>query len=769
MKQVILAGLLLICSFVAHVQNVGIGTITPTTKLHVVGTTSNVATFSGSDFMFITLAEGINNRGYIGSYAGNPEDVDFGTYGGNALGKLHLTIQDVPKLTVAASGNIGIGTTTPLSLLHATNGSVLFDGTTGTTPVAGAGARMMWIPAKKAFRVGEVFGTQWDDAVIGNWSFAGGINNVALANGSTVFGINSAAYGDYSFIAGSGATTDGISSLALGTGTKAKYWSGTVVGHYNDSTVGSQTCCSDPLNRVFQIGIGTNNATRSNAMTVLENGKVGIGTTTPTELLDINGAIKVADATATPAKGTIRFNPANNDFEGFDGTIWKSLTASNNSNPPQPLINNDPNANTADNMGYSVKLYGEFAFVGVPNYKVGVNTNQGAVKIYQKGGTLNSYQLIQTLTATDGAAGDKFGFSLDASEFTGECTAAGVYGTTYLVVGAPNKSSNRGSVYLFRYDWLTNQFTTAVNNFFAGDGTANDNFGYAVSVLNITNSSYFRVLVGAPLKTVNGFAAQGRAYMLTTTGFFGSGCTSSFLTGFSEDRIFNMRINSANSYFGSAVAGILRTNGTETYAIGASFRNVGANANQGVVYMYKNNGLFTDYYDSIAVATDGNALDFFGNSISFDSHGTGMVAISAFNKEVGANAGQGQVYLFKDTISITGTSYWKQTYKFTAPDGAANDRFGSYLDWKGDYLLVGASNNDGTVPDAGAVYVYKTIPFSAYGLSYRKKITDASPQSNQMMGKAISHDGTKYLFGLPDWDSPAKIDAGRIIIGDIFY
>ncbi|MBL0152247.1 MAG: hypothetical protein IPP93_01690 [Chitinophagaceae bacterium] len=150
----------------------------------------------------------------------------------------------------------------------------------------------------------------------------------------------------------------------------------------------------------------------------------------------------------------------------------------------------------------------DFVFVGVPNYKVGGNLSQGAVKIYQKSNNSSNFLLIQTLTATDGAAGDKFGFSLDATVFAGSCGAAGPYESTYLVVGAPNKSANRGSVYMFRYDWATNQFVSVVNNFFASDATANDNYGYSLAINQQAVQSYFTIIVGAPLKTVSGHSPR---------------------------------------------------------------------------------------------------------------------------------------------------------------------------------------------------------------------------------------------------------------------
>lgn len=88
--------------------NVGIGVTNPGYPLDVVGTTPNIARFGGTTGMYVALTENNIYRGYIGSYAGAAEDVDFGTGSGNTTGKLLLTIQAVPKLTIDATGNVDI-------------------------------------------------------------------------------------------------------------------------------------------------------------------------------------------------------------------------------------------------------------------------------------------------------------------------------------------------------------------------------------------------------------------------------------------------------------------------------------------------------------------------------------------------------------------------------------------------------------------------------------------------------------------------------------
>lgn len=60
-------------------------------------------------------------------------------------------------------------------------GGIWCNGATGTTPTSGAGTRMMWVPDKAAFRVGEVTGTQWDAANIGTHSFSFGLDNSVIS------------------------------------------------------------------------------------------------------------------------------------------------------------------------------------------------------------------------------------------------------------------------------------------------------------------------------------------------------------------------------------------------------------------------------------------------------------------------------------------------------------------------------------------------------------------------------------------------------------
>lgn len=64
--------------------------------------------------------------------------------------------------------------------------------------------------------------------------------------------------------------------------------------------------------------------------------QVGVNNNSPEQALDVDGKIKVTDDGTTPSNGTIRYNSPEDDFEGFAGGEWQSLTKSAVPNDPQP-------------------------------------------------------------------------------------------------------------------------------------------------------------------------------------------------------------------------------------------------------------------------------------------------------------------------------------------------------------------------------------------------------------------------------------------------
>jgi hypothetical protein len=220
-----------------------------------------------------------------------------------------------------ATGNVGIGTTAPLAKLSVINGAILASGVTGETPTSGTGTRMMWIPAKSAFRAGYVNGTQWDDANVGIYSTAMGYGTIASGEYSTAMGYrttasgilstamgsdtiasgyistaignyvtasgprsiamgsDATASGDYSTAMGAYTIASGNISTAMGYFTTAQPYASLAIGRYN--VVSGDSANWVPTEPLFIIGNGTDESNRSNAMTVLKNGNVGIGTSTP--------------------------------------------------------------------------------------------------------------------------------------------------------------------------------------------------------------------------------------------------------------------------------------------------------------------------------------------------------------------------------------------------------------------------------------------------------------------------------------------------------
>lgn len=67
------------------------------------------------------------------------------------------------------------------------------------------------------------------------------------------------------------------------------------------------------------------NSRSGDLMTIKGDGKIGIGDFSPTQRVDINGKLKIADDNNNPDEGTMRYNQNAQKFEGYTGTQWEEF------------------------------------------------------------------------------------------------------------------------------------------------------------------------------------------------------------------------------------------------------------------------------------------------------------------------------------------------------------------------------------------------------------------------------------------------------------
>ncbi|MCU0374435.1 MAG: tail fiber domain-containing protein [Chitinophagaceae bacterium] len=218
------------------------------------------------------------------------------------------------------TGNTGIGTNNPLARLHVADSSVLFSGLNTNSlspaippPIEGPGIRLLWYPQKAAFRAGFAGFNTWDRDNIGTHSFAGGQGTLARGRSSTAFGLGTEATGDF--------------STATGISTRSRAFGSIAVGAYNNADDNPNPVAAAPEDRIFQIGNGTVDNDRRNALTVLRNGDIGLGNVnSPNAPLQFNNALQ--------NRKIILYEAANDDhrFYGFginSGVLRYQTDASN--------------------------------------------------------------------------------------------------------------------------------------------------------------------------------------------------------------------------------------------------------------------------------------------------------------------------------------------------------------------------------------------------------------------------------------------------------
>lgn len=381
------------------------------------------------------------------------------------------------------------------------------------------------------------------------------------------------------------------------------------------------------------------------------NPKVGVSTDTPTQTLDVGGKLKLADDTTAPEAGSMRWNSATQDFEGFDGTRWVSFTQQDqfggwgDVSATETGFGTSSDGDAQDKLGSSVSISGDYAIIGADAHDTNGNNAQGKAYVFRKTGAIWTEEDI--LTASDGAANDFFGRSVSISG-------------DYAIVGAglhdTGGNFNQGKAYIFKRSgttWNEEDILTA------SDGAEINIFGHSVSI----SGDY--AVIGAYLHDTGGNTFQGKAYIFKRDG-----------TAWSEQAILTSSDGVAEDEFGFSVSI------SGDYAvIGAHLHNTGGQVDQGKAYVFKRSGEIWSE-QAILTASDGAADDRFGFSVAISGD---HALVGAYFHDTDGQIDGGKAYIYKRT----GTS-WVEQNILTASDGAAGDWFGRDLSISGNVAVVGS-------------------------------------------------------------------------------
>jgi hypothetical protein len=267
--------------------NTGIGNITPTSRLDVDGQVRVRGGSPGAGKVLTSDANGLATW-VTPAAGGGTLDLAY-DFGGAGLGRV---------ITADAGALKIVGTD-----------GILVTGTFGSgaaIEVSGEGTRMFFNPKKAAFRAGFSGVDSWNDSNVGSFSAAFGQGSKASGDLSFATG-NSVASEDYAVSFGRINSASGSDSRAMGILSAASGFCSTAIGNTvlargeNEFACGQCNTDYQPLNngldRIFVVGNGTwqfggvytSCQTYSDAFTILENGKTGIGISAPTHILHING------------------------------------------------------------------------------------------------------------------------------------------------------------------------------------------------------------------------------------------------------------------------------------------------------------------------------------------------------------------------------------------------------------------------------------------------------------------------------------------------
>jgi hypothetical protein len=378
----------------------------------------------------------------------------------------------------------------------------------------------------------------------------------------------------------------------------------------------------------------------------------------------------------------------------------------------QMLVPSDGAA--ADRFGFSVALSGDTLVVGAYRDDTTAGMDAGSAYVFVRVGSV--WNLQQKILASDGGVGDTFGAAVSLSADTA-------------VVGASRDDTrggaDTGSAYVFVRSGTT---WTEQQKLVASDGAAFDEFGNAVSISADT------VAVGAGRDDTPGGVDTGSAYVFVRSG-----------TTWTEQQKLLASDGVPGDFFGGSVALDQDTVVVGTYA---------AHTHAGSAYVFVRSGTTWTEQQKL-MASDATVGDGFGASVSLSGN---VAAIGARFDDTADGQNAGSAYVF-----VRAGATWTEQQKLLASDGAASDRFGFSASVAGDTVVIGAQGDDVPGPNAGSALVF----VSAGTVWTEQQKLLGSPPSETLddeFGYAVSVSGDTVVIGADRDDTPSGVDAGSAYV-----
>ncbi|MBN1268443.1 MAG: hypothetical protein JXB04_02565 [Kiritimatiellae bacterium] len=416
-------------------------------------------------------------------------------------------------------------------------------------------------------------------------------------------------------------------------------------------------------------------------------------------------------------------------------------------------------------FGQSVSVAGDVALIGA-SHEDDAGIDSGSAYVFERhaGGT-NAWGLVTTLSASDGAAYDRFGTSVSMD---GDVAVVGAYGDD-------DDGLQSGSAYVFERDAKSANAWGQVAKLTAADASADSWFGYSVAVhgdvavVGAHQAADAQGFAYVFQRNVGGTNTWGQVAKLiasdgTASQFFGRAVAVAgdvaVIGAYGDDHagtqsgaayVFERNVGGTNAW--GQVTKLVALDGTTNALFGYAVAVAGdavvvgaygdsdAGAQSGAAYVFERNAGGTNAWDQVArlSASDGAVLDKFGYSVSLDGN---MAVIGAVWNDETATFG-GSAYVFARNEG--GSNAWGQVRKVTAWDGATNDEFGSSVAVAGNVAVIGARYADGVASNSGAAYL---MPVSTETRAFRetRKLMPHDGSGSDAFGASLSCDGDVVLI-----------------------